>query len=126
MAKFIDISRCAAVRFTAIKFLATESRAKESTALELALFDKNGVFMTSCTAPYHIKEMVAEAGVGEKVITDGTVKVPFNSLWEVRGLQVVEGDKNASTLRLYGDYEVVAKSSVEVLERKNLSAFNPF
>jgi hypothetical protein len=126
MSKFIDISRCAAVRFTAIKFLATEARAKESTALEIALFDKNGVFMTSCTAPYHVKEIVAAAGVGEKVITDATVRVPFNGLWNVRGLQVVEGDKNASTYRLYGDYEVIDKSTVEVLERKNLAEFNPF
>jgi hypothetical protein len=125
MAKFIDTNRVAAVRFSAVKFLATESR-KESTACELACFDAKGVFLLSATMPLQIKKVVADAGTEEKVITDQTVRVPYKGLWNVAGLQIQEGDRNVNALRVYGDFEVTGSSSIELLVRKDVVDVNPF
>jgi hypothetical protein len=125
MAKHIDTARVAAVRFSAVKFLATESR-KESTACELACFDSKGVFLLSATMPLQVKRIVVEAGTDEKVVTEQTVRVPYKGLWNVAGLQIQEGDRNVNALRVYGDFDVTGPSSIELLTRKDVVDVNPF
>jgi hypothetical protein len=120
MAKHIDTARVAAVRFSAVKFLATESR-KESTACELA-----GVFLLSATMPLQVKSIVVAAGTDEKVVTEQTVRVPYKGLWNVAGLQIQEGDRNVNALRVYGDFDVTGPSSIELLTRKDVVDVNPF
>jgi hypothetical protein len=125
MSKIIDTARCVAVQFSAVKFLATETR-KEGVALELSLLDKNGVLICKATMPMQVKAKLVEAGMAPKVVTDGTVKIPFNGTWEVRGLVIQEGDSAKSVLRVYGDFDIVGASSVDVMVRKDIVEFNPF
>jgi hypothetical protein len=126
MSKIIDTSKVVAVKFSAIKFLATEVK-KESKALEISCYDGKGVFMFSATAPFHAKQVLVDAGCDDKVVTEGTVRVPFKNLWNVRGLAIQEGDRNPLAFRLYGDYEITGVSEVQLLTRKNVvEGYDPF
>jgi hypothetical protein len=125
MSKIIDTARCVAVQFSAVKFLATETR-KEGTALELTLVDKNGVMICKASMPMQVKKCLVDAGTDSKIVTDGTVRIPFKGLWETRGLVIQEGDSNKNTFRVYGDFDITGPSSVELLVRKDVVEFNPF
>jgi hypothetical protein len=126
MSKIVDTAKVAACAFSAIKFLATETK-KESKALEISCYDSKGVFMFSATAPMHAKQILVDAGTDEKRVTDGTVRVPFKGLWQVKGLTIVEGDRNPLAFRLYGDYEITGPSTVVLLTRAGVvEGYDPF
>ena len=126
MAKFVDISKVKGVQFVAVKFHETAER-KESTALELRFLDCNGVSCGSASMPLLPKKVIVEAGTEAAIVTSGTTRVPFKGTWDLKGLQVMEGDRNASQWRVYGDFEVVGPSAVKRLEYKDVvEGFNPF
>lgn len=128
MAKFVNISDVKAVGFTAIKFAATEDR-KESTALEMSMYDGAGNFLRAATMPLQVKAPVAAVGMGEVKVTEGTTRRAFGpngELFTVKGLAIVEGDRNPQALRVHGDFEVEGVSAIKRLVRKDLVEVDPF
>jgi hypothetical protein len=113
MAKYVDLARCAAVKFSLIKFLATEER-KENVVLEAKALDSEGKRIATASVQFDgtLKQMLAEAGFEEKVCTEKTVRLPIKGIWQVRGLKFSEGDKVPSALQIRDDYEVTGPSTV--------------
>lgn len=125
MAKFVDISKVKGVTFVAVKFHKTEERA-ESKAMELRFIDCNGVSCGSASMPLIVKKVVADAGAEPAVVTAGTTRIKYNGCYQLKGLQVVEGDRNPNQWRVYGDFEVVGPSDVKPLEYKDTVDVDPF
>jgi hypothetical protein len=113
MAKYVDLARCAAVKFSLVKFLATESR-KENVVLEAKALDSEGKRLATASVQFDgtLKAKLAEAGFEAKVCTEKTVRLPIAGIWQVAGLRFCEGDKVPSALQIKDDYDVVALSDV--------------